>query len=281
MRLAAALIALGVVARLLTWNPVAHGDRARHVKVTLVGGAAAAVVAIGARAQLGPRTRSPLFWATAAMIAADATHYGRLAHPVSRGAPLISVGGDLGDEASLRRGWDVDIRGFGSARVSSDSLLLESPSGSGASIAARVPPVPDAQRNWLLPVGLLERERGERVAWRAAIYRTGDFYVVAELRRLLVQAVSYGIHVTYPDERDQLRGHEIPHPAVHDGIVHEWVVERTPRQVVLTLDGRQIWSAVPREPITQVRLGESKTDPSHGGAMRLERATYAVSLERA
>ena len=280
MRLAAALIALAVAARLVTWDPIAHGDRARHVRVTLVGGVAAAAVALGARALSSPPSRAPLLWAAAVLLTADLTHYSRRLHPIARGAPIITVDADLRDDAALRRTWDVETSGAGAARLSGGALLLESPPGASAFIAARIPTLPDAQRHWLLPVGLLERERTERIAWRAIVRRTGDFYVIAELRRLLIQAVSYGLHVTYPDQREQLRGHEITHSAAADGSPHDWLLERTTAQIVLSVDGRQVWSAAAREPITQARLGESKRDPQHAGSMRIERVSFAIALDR-
>ena len=280
MRLAAALIALAVAARLLTWDAIAHGDRARHLRVTLVGGAAATAVALGARGLLGPASRAAFLWAGAVLLVGDLTHYARFAHPITRGAPLLTVDADLRTDETLRRTWDVETSGAGSARVSGGVLQLESPPGSSAFIIARLPSLPDAQRNCFLPVGLLERERSERLQWRGSVRRTGDFYVVAELRRLLIQAVSYGLHVTYPDEREQLRGYEIAHPAVADGAPHDWLIERTPRHVALSIDGRQIWSAAPREPLSQVRLGETKQDSQHAGSARIERVSYAVSLDR-
>ena len=280
MRFAAALIALGVAARLLTWDPIAHGDRARHVKVTLVGGAAAVAVAAVARRQLGPRSRAPLLWSCAVLLAADVPHYARFAHPIARGGSLVAVAVDLRDRTSVPPELEVVTSGAGSARVAAGALTLESPAGSTAYVTARVPAPPDAQRNWLLPVGLLERERRERVEWRGAIRRTGAFFVIAELRRLLLQSVGAGLHVTYPDERDQMRGFEVALSAVGDGNYHDWVVERSPSHVAVTVDGQRVWSAAPREPITQVRLGESRSDPQHGGTLALERASYAVSLVR-
>ena len=278
MRLAAALLAFAVTARLLTWEPIAHGDRSRHIRVTFLGGAAAAAVAAGARALAGRSSSAPIVWTAAVLLAADVPHYARFAHPVTRGAPLVSVPIDLRDEASLRRSWDVETSGAGAARVSGGILTLESPPGASAFVIARVPALPDPRRNWFLPVSLLERERTERLEWRGAVSRTGTFYVIAELRRLLIQAVSYGLHVTYPDEREQLRGHEIPLPAASEA--QDWLIERTTARVSLSVDGRQLWSAPSREPLSQIRLGETKQDPQHAGSLRLERLSYAVLLDR-
>ena len=280
MRLAAALVVLAVASRLVTWDPIAHGNRARHVRVTLVGGVAAAAVALGARALIGPTSRAPLLWIAGVVLAADLAHYSRLLHPIARGAPVVTAGADLRDDTALRRTWDVETSGAGTARVTGGALTLESPPGASAFLASRVPSLPDAQRNWLLPVGLLERERTERLAWRAAVHRTGDFYVIAELRRLLIQSVPYGIHVTYPDERDQLRGHEIALSAAADGGPHDWLIERTATQVALSIDGRPVWSAAAREPITQARLGETKRDTAHAGSMRIEQVFFAIALDR-
>jgi hypothetical protein len=136
--------------------------------------------------------------------------------------------------------------------------------------------------NWWLPVGLAERERTERLTWRASVNRTGAFYVVTELRRLLIQAVSPGLHITYPDpaNRNASRGYDVAHPAGSDGQVHEWQLVRDARQITLSIDGQQVWSAAAHEPFNQVKLGETKRDPEHGGSMRVESVGYASALER-
>jgi hypothetical protein len=46
------------------------------------------------------------------------------------------------------------------------------------------------------------------------------------------------------------------------------------------VDGNRTWAAPQRGPLRQVKLGETKIDPNHGGTIRLENAGYASYLER-
>jgi hypothetical protein len=147
-------------------------------------------------------------------------------------------------------------------------------------MVGRLGAVPDVRVNWWLPVGLAERDRSERFAWRATINRTGGFYVVTELHNLLIQAVGYGLHITYPDERKQARGNEIQHPVGSDGKPHDWLLTRDNQQISLSIDGRQVWSARSAEEFNLVKLGETKVDPEHGGSMRVESVSYASALIR-
>ena len=55
---------------------------------------------------------------------------------------------------------------------------------------------------------------------------------------------------------------------------------RDNRQIALSFDGRQVWSAPSRGELNQVRLGETKRDSAHAGTMRIEAASYALALER-
>jgi hypothetical protein len=155
---------------------------------------------------------------------------------------------------------------------------LESPPGGAAYVVARLGDWPSAHRNWLLPTGLLDLPRVERIAWRAAATRAGAFYVVFESRRLLIQLVPTGIHITYPDQGNIARGHELPHPAGSDGRVRDWLLTRDTRDIALALDGQTIWRAPQREALDQVRLGEPKADPQHAGRLRLESVRYTASL---
>jgi hypothetical protein len=127
---------------------------------------------------------------------------------------------------------------------------------------------------------LAKDEPREELAWRASINRTGPYLVVTEVQNLLVQAVDYGLHVTYPDERGVARGHEVPHQNVQDGRPHDWKITRDGREIVLLVDGTRIWAAPQRSPLRQLKLGETKIDPQHGGTIRIEDVRYASFLER-
>jgi hypothetical protein len=276
----AGIIAVSLLLRLLTWSELADGGQARYVKTTLFGGAAAAVVWLLMRIQVPSTSPVPLLSAAAVLLAGDAIHYVRLANPIARGGPIVAVAATFPDEATARRQWDLETSGAGRVRVEGGALVLESPPGATAYAQARLGQVPDVRVNWWLPVGLAERERDERLTWRAAVQRTHGFYVVAELRSLLIQAVGYGLHITYPDERGAARGHEIAHSVGTDGRPHDWVLTRDGREIALSLDGQRVWAAPPREELGQLKLGETKNDPQHGGSMRVEAASYASTLRR-
>ncbi len=275
-----AVIVVSLALRLVTWNGVADGDHSRYVKTTLFGGGAAAVVWLLIRVQTVPWSRLPLLCAALVLLSGDAIHYVRLANPITRGGPVVALNATIPDEATARRSFDFETAGGGSVRFESGAVRLESPPGGTAYMVGKLPAYPDVRVNWWLPVGLAERDRAERIAWRATINRTGGFYVVTEIHSLLVQVVGYGIHITYPDERKTLRGNEVQHPVGTDGKPHEWLLTRDNKQISLSLDGRQVWSAPSVEELNLVKLGETKVDSAHGGNMRVESVSYSSSLIR-
>ena len=277
--LLALAVLLSVTLRLLTWDVVADGGQSRFVKVTLFAAASAVVVYGLIRLQTRAGSLIPLACAVALLVAGDAIHYARRAHPITRGAPVVEVNVPFTGEVNVRRAWDVELGG-GQVRFEPNAVVLQSPAGAAAYLSARIPRVPDVATDWWLPAGLADRERTERIAWRATVDRTGGFYVVLEAGRLLVQAVPYGLHITYPDQRDQAQGHEVQLPAINDGRPHDWLLMRDSRQVALSFDGRQVWTAPSRGELNQVRLGETKRDSAHAGTMRIEAASYALALER-
>jgi hypothetical protein len=272
------LVAFAVFLRLATWNPVADGPWGRAARLSVLGGAGAIAVWALVRAQAGRHSRLPIVCAAATLLVSDTVHYFRLANPATRGGPVLAFEASFTDDATVRRQWEVETRGGGSARVEGGALVLDSPPGGVAYVVARLADWPSAHRNWLLPVGLLELPRIERVAWRATATRTQPFYVLFEARRLLVQLVEYGVHVTYPDERNAARGHELRHPAGSDGRPHDWLLTRDTREIALWIDGQVVWRAPQREELGQVRLGEPRADAQHGGRLRLDSARYAASL---
>ena len=275
-----AITGASIALRLLTWNAVADGGLGRYSRAALISGCAAAVVWWLIRAQTGPARPAPLLASLAVLLSADAVHYVRLAHPAVRGQPVLALDVSFADEASARRRLAFESTGAGKALFEPGAVRLESPPNATSYMRLVVGTIPDPATNWWLPVGLTLAERTERLAWRASVVRTGEYYVVADVERLLIQVVSYGLHITYPDERGEARGHEIPHPAGSDGRPHEWQVTRDSRQIALSIDGRQVWSAPQRGGLSPIRLGETRADPQHGGSMRVEAVSYSSALER-
>lgn len=276
----AAIIIVALTLRVVTWDPIADGSRSRHVKTALVGAVSAAAVWGLVRIQTASKSRVPLVAAAVVMLSGDALHYVRLANPITRGAPVVGVSTSFAGEAAARRDWEIETGPGGRASFQAGALVLESPPRTPAYVRPRLAQFPDVGVQWWLPLGLAERDRQEVLTWRAAVERTGTYYVVAELRHVLIQAVSYGIHITYPDEGNVMRGHEIQHPAGSDGRTHDWRLERNSRHTALFVDGQQVWSQPPRGELAQARLGETKSDADHAGRMRLEMASFSISLER-
>jgi hypothetical protein len=275
-----ALLALSVLLRLVTWNDIADGARGAYVKTTLFGALAAVVVWGLVRMQTGAGSWVPLLSAAAVLIAGDAIHYLRLANPISHGGPVQHFEAALSDPAGARRQWYVEEGGDGKVLFAPNALVLQTPASSSAFVVAQLDGTPDAGTSWWLPVALAREEPREELTWRASVQRSGDYLVVTELRNLLIQAVGYGLHVTYPDERGAPKGHEVPHPTVLDGRPHDWKITRDSREIVLLVDGTRIWAAPQRGPLRELKLGETKIDPQHGGTIRIERAGYASYLER-
>jgi hypothetical protein len=273
------VVAASVALRLLTWNVIADGGQSRYVKTVGFGAVAAVCVWVLVRVQTPDTSWLPLICAAAVLLAGDGVHYARLLNPITRGGPVVQLAASFPNEATTRRQWEFDTSNGGSVQFESGAVRLVSPPGGAAFMLARLGVVPDVRVSWWLPVGLAEREREETFSWRAKIERTGGYYVVTELRQLLIQAVSYGIHITYPDERNQARGYEIPHPAGSDGAVHDWQIRRTSQQISVDIDDKQVWSAPQRGELNQAKLGETKTDAAHAGSMRVESASYKSVLE--
>jgi hypothetical protein len=65
-----------------------------------------------------------------------------------------------------------------------------------------------------------------------------------------------------------------------DGRPHAWRLVADATTLRLDVDGRQVWSAPEREPLDQLRLGDSRTEPDHGGTVALARASYTRRLAR-
>ena len=275
-----AIVVVSLALRALTWSAVADGAHGRYLKTTLFGGMAACLVWFLIRLQTTSLSRLPLVCAVLVLFSGDAIHYARLANPIARGAPVLQLTSSLATEAAARRDFDFETDGPGRVSFENGAVRLESPPNGTAYMIGRLASYPDVRANWWLPVGLAERGRAERIAFRATVNRTGGFYVVTEVRQLLVQVVSYGLHVTYPDENRQQKGTEIQHPVGTDGQPHDWLLTRDSQQISLSLDGKQVWSARSAEELNQVKLGETKKDPQHGGSMRVESVSYTATLDR-
>jgi len=270
--LVATVILVGL--RVLTWNEIADGARSRYVKTAIFGGASAMMVWFLVLLQVGAQKRWPVYCAVAVMLAGDAVHYVRLANPIVRGGPVVAFNATFASATPLDGQWEVETANGGTAKVDgSTAVLTAGPSGSSY-ILARLPKEPDVRESWWLPLGLATLEREETLSWRAQIDRTGGYLVVTETGNLLIQAVPYGLHITYPDASKKAAGNEIQTQATLDGKMHDWVLTRGRDELKLTIDGADVWKTSQQGPLRQLKLGETKRDAEHGGTIRVERATF-------
>ena len=274
------LLLVSVSLRLATWDVVADGDHARYTRAVAFGAASTIAVWGLIFVQAGARSILPLLSAGIVLLGGDAIHYLRLAHPTMRGGAIQALTSSFMDERTTRAQWDLETSGGGAVRHEQGALILSSPANGTAFMRAKLGPVPDPKTLWWIPIGIGDEARHERVTWHASVQRTGDYYVVANIKQLLIQVVSYGIHITYPDGSKQLRGHEIQHAIGTDGKMHEWQISRGSQGISVSIDGQRVWSAPAHESLQPVQLGESKADPSHGGTMRLEFVDFRTFLAR-
>ena len=272
-------VLLSVTARLVSWRPAADGAWSEYANAVGTGAVMACVV--WSLARLHTRGGAPLLCAVAVLLAGDLVHYGRLLHPISRGTPVQEVSVTFGGayhDAEFGPHWETEATRGGRAMLSAEGLRLESPAGGSAFMRFHPPRAPDQRRQWWLPVGLSVAVPVERLTWTASVERRGAWYVAAELRHLLIQVTNYGLHITYPDQRGELQGHEVSHSVGRMSDTRRWEVTRGPSRISLSLEGAEVWSAPQRGEITPARLGGIKTDAEHSGTMTLVRLAYSMSL---
>lgn len=279
------LVILGIVVvlvglRVLTWNEIADGDRSRYLKTALFGGASAMMVWFLVLLQTGAKSRLPVWCAAAVLLAGDAVHYVRLANPITWGGSLVAFEATFAEGRPLDAMWEVETANGGTAKVEGNSAVLAAGPSATSYISAKLEKDPDVREKWWLPLGLATLERSETLKWRATVERSGGYLVLVEIRNLLIQAVPYGVHVTYPDASKKVTGNEIQTQVTLDGKPHDWEIVRDLREIRLRVDGNEIWKAQQQGPLAQLKLGETKRDAAHGGSLRVERASYRRDLVR-
>jgi hypothetical protein len=214
------------------------------------------------------------------LIAGDAVHYVRLVNPIVRGGALVSFDATFAEGRPLDASWEVETANGGTAKVEGTTAVLGVGPSATAYITAKLKKDPDIRENWWLPLGLATLERTETINWRAAVERSGEYLVLVEVRNLLIQAVPYGVHVTYPDASKKVTGNEIQTQVTLDGKPHDWEIVRDLTEIRLRVDGNDIWKAQQQGPLEQLKLGETKRDAAHGGTLRIEKASYRRGLVR-
>ncbi len=274
-------IAIVLVAlRVVTWTEIADGARSRYVKTALFGGASSMMVWFLVLLQTGAKSRLPIYCALAVMLAGDAVHYVRLANPIASGSALVTFDATFSAGTPLDAKWDVETANGGTVKIEGATAVLAAGPSATAYLVAKLGKDPDVREKWWLPLGLETIERTETLRWRATAERTGGYLVLVEIRNLLIQAVPYGLHVTYPDASKKVTGTEIQTQVTLDGKAHDWEIVRDPKEIRLRVDGNEIWKAQQQGPLEQLKLGETKRDAAHGGTLRIERASYRRDLWR-
>jgi hypothetical protein len=225
-------------------------------------------------------TAAALF--AAALLALPALHAIRWLHPANAGQPYW-VYDDGFDALVGTRMWRT--RAEGSVQIAARGGVLEirSAPGEPAYLEAAFLTHNPARFPWLQPAWTAARTFAERVEWTASYRRDGAFLMLVEAwfgdRLLWLQATEYGLHVTFPDASGTRQGYELRTAAAGDGAPHAWSLERD-RTVALTLDGDVLWKAPEPgarggpSPITQLRFGDTVSDPAHGGVLRLQAVHY-------
>lgn len=273
-----AIVVVLVGLRVVTWNEVADGARSRYLKTALFGGASTMVVWFLVLLQTGARSNLPVWCAAAVLVAGDAVHYIRLAHPITRGGAVVAFEATFAQGRPLDATWEVETANGGTATVEGTTAVLTAGPSGTAYLLAKMGKDPDVREQWWLPLGLATIERSERLSWRGTVERTGGYLVLMEIRNLFIQAVPYGVHVTYPDASKKVTGTEIQTHVTLDGKPHDWEIVRDPKEIRLRVDGQEVWKAQQQGPLDQLKLGETKRDAAHGGTLRIERASYRRTL---
>ena len=223
---------------------------------------------------------APLDAAAAVLLSGDAVHYVRLANPISRGGPVQSFEATFADPAAARRQWYVEEGGTeGAVRARALSCCRRRPAAARSS-SPGWKAAPDMGTRWWLPVALAKDEPREELTWRASVHRSGDYLVVTEVANLLIQAVGYGLHVTYPDERGTARGTRCPTPPSWTGAPTTGRSPGTAGRSCSCVDGTRIWAAPQRGPCASSSWARRRSIPSTAGRSASRSRRYASFLER-
>lgn len=281
--LAALVIALtsGAI-RLSTYDPYADGTWHRHLGATVFGLVATVTVWALGRILLQPGSALPAIAALFVLFAGDSVHVARWTHPLTRQGQAVVLDETFARERLNPDEWQVSTTGDGDARVTDGQLVLRNGAESAAyadlSLAPPLRAFPWSRllpQDTLLPVehhGWLNR----KLTWSATVHLDGRYYTVAEIvqRQLLIQAVSWGLLISYPGERGEMtsRGVDVPE-AIQDS-PQTWTVEQSPARLAVFLGDRLIWEGPAGAPLDFLRFGDARRDPAHGGSIAISHVRY-------
>jgi hypothetical protein len=220
----------------------------------------------------------PWFTAVLVLLPLDGTHYLRLAHSTTwlGRAEVVDDFSLAEGGAPDRQRWLLEVGAGAAAAVVDGRLRFDSPAGVPSFAHLRMPQgrqAPEDTRFWL-PRGFYDERYAERLEWDAQVERQNDFLALLETRTILVQARSYGLHVTYPGTDGSPTEHRVETPLVDDGRPHRYRLERDGDLIRLRLDGHGIWVFPDAGNWEFVRFGETRADPLHGGTQTVDSVRY-------
>jgi hypothetical protein len=167
--------------------------------------------------------------------------------------------------------WMVEAEPPAAVAIEGGTLRITSVPGRRAWASPRLPFTP-----------LLDAAPGqiEDLLWEGAITLEHRYFIVCELRfsaepgAILIQATPFDIQVFHDTERPGGGVSESVSRLVGHGGTHFWRLRLAGARLDLSLDGSTIWTRDGVPPLARVAFGETRTDPLHGGTMRLRDLVY-------
>ena len=289
-KVALCLAALAIVlplARVLTYQQWADGHWEDYIRAL----AFPLLVAIATwplvRLQLSRGTAAaailPWLAVVGVMVPGDAVHYTRLANPIMRTGQQMAgddFAGPPGPPSPQR--WLQDATAGAAISIRDGELVIVTPPGVIGSVDLVMPRQPSELRFetiWL-PRGVSNEAFDEQVTWNAAIVRSQPFAVVAETRRLIIEATSYGLHIVYRDATEKIFEQTVELPSVSSGAMNQYEIVRKDGVARLRVNDEAVWTFADTGRLQFVRFGEVKADPLHGGTLRVSNVHYVRTFDR-
>lgn len=263
--------------RYLTYDPIADGPRDIYLRTIALAAASAVLVAL----LLGWQLRPPHLWALAGVVVTllpgDAAHYARLWQAAGEAREQTIFAEDFPGNRLEPQRWDSALAPGSELTVADSTLRLVTPAGSIGWVQPLLP-VGEQRgppRPWQ-PAALRDYQPTLTFQWETRFRLAGQYYVLLDAvtrsgRYLMLQARPWDWHLTHPSESGAVAATELPDPGMMDRQWRIIAVTIGPKGTALAVDGREVWTGVPVDPLERVRFGETRTDDLHGGEMELRR----------
>jgi hypothetical protein len=154
-------------------------------------------------------------------------------------------------------------------------LLIRAPSGSVGYVEIKLPAT--ASLPWTLPRLLvlpMDPRAGEAVSWQGGIERDRVYFGLVDVDRVVAETTSWGLQITAPTATGAPAVSSVG-LAMPDASPRDWTIRRAQGRLSLLAGDREVWSTADRGPFKVVRLGETRTDSEHGGALKIWAVRYA------